>query len=150
MSAQTIQMVQTALEAFNVALGELNKAKLDYAHAEAEAIELRRQYDYHVAHGDQTNANIVLPALNQADSNVSILKNAVIAAQKKHDDALATYTNLKNTLLTEAEKEALAKAEAAKANYASKSTKFWIIGGIIIIILAFGVWIYVRNRNKAA
>lgn len=145
-------------QAVTAALNSLNAKKAEYEKILAEVRELQRQAEYHRSRGDNTNLQIVNGQLTAKYSYETAAKKAIEDAQKVYDKALADYTSAQNNLLSPEEKAAVlvrAKSEAETAKiegesklFIQKSTKYIIVGTIILVVIVVGVIIYRRKFKR--
>jgi hypothetical protein len=151
MSAQTVQFVEAALSAMQTAYADYKAAESNYNASVAQVKEYQRQYDFFHNLGDNTNAtNVENNSLRPEEQKMLSLKIVLDAAKAKYDTAKAEYLELKSTMLTETEQAQLTVQETTpKQNYAAKSSKYWIIGGIVLIVVGIGVALYLGFRKKA-
>lgn len=113
-------------------------------------VELQRQYDYHVSKGNTNAANGVLPYLTAVKASEVKAVTITDQAKSNYDQALADYQKIAGSLLTPSEKAELdAQLKPTEPNYATGNTKYWIVGGIILVVIVIGIVFFVFKKNKA-
>ena len=139
------------------------QAGVDYAQGQVN--EYYRQIHYHLDRGDQQNANNVEPTYLTWVGNLENSKKALAEKQKRYDQiaaelktAMASLTQAQKDEITlqqniairdAATKGAIADSAAATAKkvlVAQGTTKYLIIGAIVLtVIVIFGIVIYKRS-----
>lgn len=153
--AGSIDIVNNLYNEAQKQLSDLRTITEERDKAAAWMVELQRQYNYHLANGNGTDAAAVQTNFAPSQSKLDILNNNLKLKQASYDSAIKAYQDAKNNLLNADEQKQLLDKQAAEtealktatdkqqqALYAQKNTKYMIYGGIaiVVIIVAIVIW----------
>lgn len=162
-------ILTAAADKLTTALAALTAGQNEVTRLSALATEYQRQIDYHTQRGDTVDAENVAPLLNNTYSLLSGAQAKAKTLQAAYDSAFAGY-QAAESLLSQEEKdeikilaqsnasvatanaaakgvEAEAKASALKSEFFAKNVKYFIVG-VIVVVIAIGVIIYMRKKGK--
>ncbi len=136
----------------------LQRSKTSLAKLIGEQAEFKRQIDYHLARGDQDNANNVEPSFITWGGYIETEKINVARYQKEYDDAAKVLNDALRNLTPTQQQEiktqqeiAVSQNKAAQAKQetqlaAQSTTKYLIIGGVVLVaVLILGLFWWKRG-----
>ena len=153
------QILDNLGAAASKALADLNAAQTKLNELTAQSKELERQASVHAGNNDQTNLQIVNGQLTAKYQEIQAQQGVIANLKNVYDAAMLALKKAQDELLTPEERQAvlvkaqsdasIAQTEAQSKIFAQKTTKYLIIGTIVLIVIAGVVYFYKKKYSAS-